>query len=86
MGTVRSIGISDLEQVDCNHVCETTNVGGGSIRRVLRDRGGSVQAGHLTPSERTQKLRKCMEAIMARKELPVDLKLIQGNQTERCQR
>jgi hypothetical protein len=41
---------------------------------------------HLTPSERTQKLREFMEAIMARKELPVDLKLIEGNQTERCQR
>jgi len=41
---------------------------------------------HLTPSERTQKLRECMEAVMARKELPVDLKLMQGNQTERCQR
>jgi hypothetical protein len=41
---------------------------------------------NLTPSERTQKLRECMEAIMTRKELPVDLKLTEGNQTERCQR
>jgi hypothetical protein len=41
---------------------------------------------HLTPSERTQKLRKCIEAVMAKKELPVDLKLMEGNQTERCQR
>ena len=40
----------------------------------------------LTPSERTQKLRECMEAIMAKKELPVDLKLMEGNQTDRCQR
>ena len=39
----------------------------------------------LTPSERTQKLRECMEAIMAKKELPVDLKLMKGNQTDRCQ-
>jgi hypothetical protein len=44
------------------------------------------QPDHLTPSERTQKLRECMEDIMARKELPVDLKLIEGNQTERCHR
>jgi hypothetical protein len=42
--------------------------------------------GHLTPSERTQKLRECMEAVMARKGLSVDLKLMDGNQTERCQR
>jgi hypothetical protein len=41
---------------------------------------------HLSPSERTQKLRECMEAVMARKGLPVDLKLMEGNQTERCQR
>jgi hypothetical protein len=48
--------------------------------------GQVYQPDHLTPSERTQKLRECIEAIMLRKELPVDLKLIQGNQTERCQR
>ena len=41
---------------------------------------------HLTPSERTQKLRECMEAVMTRKELPIDLKLMEGNQIERCQR
>jgi hypothetical protein len=41
---------------------------------------------HLTPPERTQKLRECMEAIIAKKGLPVDLKLMEGNQTERCQR
>jgi len=41
---------------------------------------------HLTPSERTQKLRECMEAVMARKGLPIDLKLMEGNQTDRCQR
>ena len=41
---------------------------------------------HLTPSERTQKLRECMEGVLARKGLPVDLKLVEGNQTERCQR
>ena len=40
----------------------------------------------LTPSERTQKLRECMEAIMVRKELPVDLKLLEGNETEGCHR
>jgi hypothetical protein len=41
---------------------------------------------HLTPSERTQKLRECMEAVMARKGLSVALKLMDGNQIERCQR
>jgi hypothetical protein len=44
MGTVRSIAISDVEQVDRNPVCEATNVGGGCIRRVLHDRGAGVQA------------------------------------------
>jgi hypothetical protein len=41
---------------------------------------------HLTPSERTQKLREYMESVMARKGLPVDLKLMESNQTDRCQR
>jgi hypothetical protein len=41
---------------------------------------------HLTPSERTQKLRECMEDVMARKEFPVDLKLMEGQETDCCQR
>jgi hypothetical protein len=40
---------------------------------------------YLTPSERTQKLRECMEAVMARKGLPAELNLMGGTQTERCQ-
>jgi hypothetical protein len=44
-GCWRSIGIPDVEQVDCNLVYEATNVGGGGIRRVLHDRGGGIQAG-----------------------------------------
>ena len=42
--------------------------------------------GHLTPSERTQKLRECMETTMARKGLAVDLKLVENHDTDRCQR
>jgi hypothetical protein len=41
---------------------------------------------HLTPSERTQKLRECMEAVMAKKGLSVDLKLTEGYEAGRCQR
>jgi hypothetical protein len=40
----------------------------------------------LTPSARTQKLRECMEAVMAKKGLSVDLKLVEGHETGRCQR
>jgi len=42
MGSVRSIDISDVEQVNRNHVCEATNVCRGGIRRVLHDRGAGV--------------------------------------------
>ena len=41
---------------------------------------------HLTPSERTQKLRGCMEAVMAKKGLSVDLKLTEGYEADHCQR
>jgi hypothetical protein len=41
---------------------------------------------NLTPSERTQKLRECMEGVMARKGLPVNLKLMEGHATDCCQR
>jgi hypothetical protein len=40
---------------------------------------------HLTPSERTHKLRECMEAVLSRKSLPLDTKLMEGNQIRRCQ-
>jgi hypothetical protein len=40
----------------------------------------------LSPSARTQKLRECMEAVMARRGLPIDLKLMKGHETDRCKR
>jgi len=40
----------------------------------------------LTPLERTQKLRGCMEDLMKRKGYPSDLKLMGASQTERCSR
>jgi hypothetical protein len=41
---------------------------------------------HPTPSARTQKLRECMEGVLARKGLPVDSKLMDGHETDGCQR
>jgi hypothetical protein len=41
---------------------------------------------HLTPSERTQKLRECVEAILSRKSLSLDTKLMEQNPTGSCQR
>ena len=41
---------------------------------------------HLIPSERTQKLRECMEGVLAKKGIPVDLKLMDGHETDGCQR
>ena len=43
-GYYGSIGISDIEQIDCYHVCKATNVSGGGIRRILHDCGGGLQA------------------------------------------
>jgi hypothetical protein len=38
----------------------------------------------LTPSERTRRLRKCMEDVMEKKGLPLDLPLIQKTRSEGC--
>jgi len=38
----------------------------------------------LAPSERTGRLRKCMEDVMERKGLPLDLPLIQKTRPEAC--
>jgi hypothetical protein len=38
----------------------------------------------LAPSERTSHLRKCMEEIMERKRLPIDLPLAQKTRPEAC--
>jgi hypothetical protein len=38
----------------------------------------------LAPSERTRRLRKCMEDIMERKALPIDLPLTQKTRPEAC--
>jgi len=38
----------------------------------------------LTPGERTQQLRDCMENIMKKKEIPVDTELMGDAQAGRC--
>jgi hypothetical protein len=40
----------------------------------------------LSPSERTQKLRECMEDVMTRKEFPIDLKLAEKGNPGHCAR
>jgi hypothetical protein len=38
----------------------------------------------LSPSERTERLRKCMEGIMKRKELPLNLRLTEKTRPGAC--
>jgi hypothetical protein len=40
----------------------------------------------LSPSERTQKLRECMEDIMERKELPIGMKFMEKTEPGHCAR
>jgi len=40
----------------------------------------------LSPSERTQKLRKCMEDVMKRKGLPIDMKFMEKATPGDCSR
>ena len=39
---------------------------------------------NLAPAERTQKLRECMEALLRKKGLPIDLKLRGETPAEQC--
>ena len=41
---------------------------------------------HLSPSKRTQKLRKCMEDVMERKGLPIDMKYTENANPGHCAR
>jgi len=48
---------------------------------------GEVYMPHrLSPSQRIQKLRKCMEDIMKRKGLPIDMKLMETAESGHCAR
>jgi hypothetical protein len=40
----------------------------------------------LSPSERTQRLRKCMEDVMERKGLPIDMQLVEKAKPGDCAR
>jgi hypothetical protein len=44
------------------------------------------QPQHLSPSERTQKLRECMEDVMERKGLPINMKLMEKAKPGNCAR
>jgi hypothetical protein len=41
---------------------------------------------HLSPSKRTGKLRKCMEDVMVRKGLPIDMKFTENAKPDHCAR
>jgi hypothetical protein len=44
----------------------------------------AVYANRLNPAEKTEKLRKCVEALLTKRKLPVDLKLEDEKQDGRC--
>jgi hypothetical protein len=44
----------------------------------------AVYANKLNPTEKTEKLRKCMEALLTKRKLPVDLMLEDEKQDGRC--
>lgn len=44
----------------------------------------AVYANKLNPAEKTEKLRKCMEALLTKKDLPANLKLEDEKQDGRC--
>jgi hypothetical protein len=44
------------------------------------------QPQHLSPSERTQKLRECMEHVMERKGFPIDMKFAEKSKPGYCAR
>ena len=38
----------------------------------------------ITPNDRTQRLKACLESMMERKQLPIDMKLLDGAQAGGC--
>jgi hypothetical protein len=41
---------------------------------------------HLSSSKRTEKLRKCMEGVLERKGLPIDMKFTENAKPDHCAR